>query len=349
MSKRVLPALYLCLLSLPAWSQTLPESASVAAPPAAATATAAPEPEGEEPVPQTILVSGSRPGPGLWKVSKGEHVLWVFGNYWPLPAKMEWRSRDIEKIIANSQEYVKPPNAEVSVGVFGGLAALPFLVGAKKNPGGAELKDLLPPDVYARWQPLKQQYFADDNGIERERPGFVASALSDRALKAAGLTSNTEVAGTINGIVKKYKLKVTDPTVNEEIKSPGKAVREFKKSSLDDVPCLSKTIEQLEKELGTLSDLANAWAVGEIDSIRKRDYSARTACMNAVTSSSLVKGQPELLTLQARAAAAWVDAAEKALAANKSTFTMVHIKEILDPKGVIATLQAKGYTVEAPK
>jgi hypothetical protein len=66
-------------------------------------------------------------------------------------------------------------------------------------------------------------------------------------------------------------------------------------------------------------------------------------------SSSLAKNQPELQTLNERALAAWVAAAEKALATNASTFTVVHIKEILDPKGLIATLQAKGYTVEPPK
>jgi hypothetical protein len=71
--------------------------------------------------------------------------------------------------------------------------------------------------------------------------------------------------------------------------------------------------------------------------------------MQAMNSSSLAKNQPELQTLNERALAAWVAAAEKALATNTSTFTVVHIKEILDPKGLIATLQAKGYTVEPPK
>jgi hypothetical protein len=340
--KRVVPALTLCFLSLPALAQT---AAEPAAPPAA---TAPPAPDEAEAPPQTILVSGARPGPGLWKVSKGDHVMWVFGTYSPVPVKMEWRSREVEKVIAQSQEYLKPPQAAVSVG-WGGVAALPFLFGVKKNPEGAELKDLLPPEVYARWQPLKQKYFGDDSGVERERPSFVAGELSNRALKQAGLRDGGEIAKTIERIVDKHHLKVTDASVHVQIKDPGKAVRDFKKAPMDDVPCLAKTMERLEGELDVMRARANAWAVGEFDDIRKLDYGERAACHQAFTSSSLAKNQPELQTLQERALRSWVDAAEKALAANTSTFAVVHIKEILNPKGVIASLQAKGYTVEPPK
>ena len=31
-----------------------------------------------EPAPEQIHVVAQRPGPGMWKVTKGEHVLWVF-------------------------------------------------------------------------------------------------------------------------------------------------------------------------------------------------------------------------------------------------------------------------------
>ncbi len=337
--KRVVPALYLCLLSLPAWAQT--ETPTTPPIPSAAA------PELVEEAPQTVLVSGSRPGPGMWKVSKGDHVMWVFGSYSPLPTKMEWRSRNVEKIIANSQEYLKAPGSGVGFG-WNSLVAVPFLFGIKNNPDG-ELKNLVPPDVYARWQPMKQKYFDNDDDVERERPSFIAGQLKSRALKEASLTGGSDIIKTIGKLAEKHKLKITDASVHVQIKDPGKAVREFKKSPMDDVPCLIKTIERLENELDLMRARANAWAVGEIDDIRKLNYAEREACQQALTSSSLAKNQPEIKTLQERSAASWVAAAEKALAANTSTFAVVDIKEIFDPKGVIATLQAKGYTVEAPK
>jgi len=340
---RVVSALSLCFLSWSALAQTAAEPVPAQEPPVAAPTT-----EDGEPVPQTVLVSGSRPGPGVWKVSKGDHVMWVFGTYSPLPIKMEWHSRGVEKAIAQSQEYLKPPGSSVTVG-WGAVTALPFLIGVKKNPDGAELKDVLPPEVYARWQPLKQVYFGNDSGIERERPSFVAAELSNRALKQAGLTNSGEIAKTIDKLVAKHNLKVTDPTVRVALKEPGKAVRDFKKSAMDDVPCLAKTIDRLDGDLVAMRARANAWAVGEYEGIRKLDYGERAACMQAMKSSSVAKNQPELQNLNERALDAWIAAAEKALATNTSTFAVVHIKEILDPTGLIGKLQAKGYTVEPPK
>ena len=87
---RSLVVLSLCALSAaPVWSQTEPP------PPPAEQAEQAEQAEAvaaEDVIAETILVAGQRPGPGLWKVSKGDHVLWVFGTYSPLPKKMEWRS-----------------------------------------------------------------------------------------------------------------------------------------------------------------------------------------------------------------------------------------------------------------
>jgi len=341
MFKRVLPLITLCLLGMPAWAQT----EAPAAPPAAA----APTLEDGEAVPQTILVSGSRPGPGLWKVSKGDHVMWVFGIYSPLPAKMEWRSSKVEKVIAASQEYLKPPGVSIEVG-WGGLVALPFLIGIKKNPDGAELKDLLPPEMYARWQPLREKYFTNDSGIERERPSFVASELYSRALKQTGLTGGDEVRVKVGKLTEQYKLKITDASYRVAIKDPGKAAREFKKSAMDDVPCLLKTMDSLDTDVEAMRANANAWANGELDEIRKLKFDDRAkACVHALSTGSLGKNQPELKTAQETSLAQWVAAAEKAIATNASTFTVVQIKEILNPQGVIATLEAKGYTVEAPK
>jgi hypothetical protein len=44
----------------------------------------------------TALVVGEQPGPGLWKVSRDDHVMWVLANYGPLPKGMTWRSQQIE-------------------------------------------------------------------------------------------------------------------------------------------------------------------------------------------------------------------------------------------------------------
>ncbi|MDT1878208.1 TraB/GumN family protein, partial [Acinetobacter baumannii] len=57
---------------------------------------------------------------------------------------------------------------------------------------------------------------------------------------------------------------------------------------------------------------------------------------------------PEFKHMKARAEVMWIASAEKALGANASTFATLKIDDILDPKGVIAALAAKGYKVEQP-
>lgn len=335
-------------LALPAWSQS---TAADTAPPASAQQASAPdEANAPAPVVEQVLVTGNRPGPGLWKVSKDGHVLWIFGTYSPLPVKMEWRSREVEGILARSQQYLRPPMASAGVGYLGGLSALPFMFGYKDIPDGKSLKDVLPADVYARWLPLKEKYFASDAGIERQRPVFVADELYRRAMTAAGLANGREVVGQIEALVKKSEITTTTHLVTVEIKDPAKRLREFKNSPLDDTACFSKTLAQLETDIDAMRVRANAWAIGDIAAISHFDYADRQkACNAAILTSPVSNSQPELQTMSARARDAWMASAEKSLAANASTFAVLEMKDILDPKGLVAALQAKGYAVEAPK
>src|SRR5688500_1469285 len=82
----------------------------------------------------TIVASGAQPGPGLWKVSKGDHVLWILGTLSPLPKRMQWQSERVERVIASSQEVLASPSVKLdtNVGVFRGLFLLPSLFKARK-------------------------------------------------------------------------------------------------------------------------------------------------------------------------------------------------------------------------
>ncbi|MGH8051084.1 MAG: TraB/GumN family protein [Arenimonas sp.] len=66
---------------------------------------ATPLPDGVK-VLDVMVVSGAQPGPGMWKVSKGDNIMWIMGVQSPLPKKMEWVSRDVEKKIAQSDEVL---------------------------------------------------------------------------------------------------------------------------------------------------------------------------------------------------------------------------------------------------
>jgi hypothetical protein len=330
---RFFSALCVCWLCLPAAAQSPSTTAAVA----------------ETTAPDQVLVVGQRPGPGLWKVSRGDHVLWIFGTYAPMPKNMEWRSQQVETILANTQEYLAPPSAQTKIGFFKQLTALPQVFGLKNNPNGA-LREVLAPNVYARWLPLKAKYLSKNDDIERERPIFVADELYGRALSAAGLGNDMQVRGAIEKMVKKHGIKVTDPTLDLVMPDPSGAMKQFKKASIDDAACFATTLERLEHDIDAMRVRANAWAKGDIALIRTLSFADREgACNAAMLGSSFVKGQPGLQDIQARMRTLWVMAAEQALANNTSSFAMLAMKDIMDPHGYVAALQAKGYALETPE
>ncbi len=301
-------------------------------------------------VSEQILVTGHKPGPGLWKVSKGENVLWVFGTYAPLPKKMEWRAREVDAILAQSQEYIDPPSAMADVSYWKMLTLIPHVFGLKKNPDGAQLRDLMPADVYARWLVLKEKYIGNNEDIESERPIFAAEQLFSMALKQSGLTNDGEVGATIEKIVKKNKIKRTSPGIKLPVKDPKRMMKNFKSGTLDDIACFSKTLDRLETDLDAMRVRANAWAKGDLAVIEKLGYADREgACRAAMAEASFIQDEPGFKDSRPRMRAAWLEAVEKALAVNKSTFAVLKLHELLDPKGLLSALQEKGYVVEKPE
>ncbi|WP_144898678.1 TraB/GumN family protein [Luteimonas cucumeris] len=75
----------------------------------------------------TMVVSGAQPGPGMWRVSKGDHVLWILGTQSPLPRRMEWDTTAVERTILQSQELIAPPGTRIKsdIGFFSGLTLIP--------------------------------------------------------------------------------------------------------------------------------------------------------------------------------------------------------------------------------
>jgi hypothetical protein len=305
----------------------------------------------DEPL-EEVLVTGQQPGPGLWKVTRpgdaGGHVLWILGNYSPLPKKMKWRSREIESVLASSQEVLAPATVSASVGPLGGITLLPSLIGARRNPNGERLQDVVPPDLYARWLPLKAHYLGKDDDVEEWRPIFAAQELYRVALKDKELVPYEGVWPQVEKLARKAKVRVTTPEVELKVEKARAAIKEFKKTPLSDVECFSRTIQRLESDLDLMRERANAWSVGDVARLRQLAPVERaSACIAVVLESSFMqeRGYGDVLE---RVKAAWVTAAEQALARNGSTVAVLSIDEMLKPNGYIARLREQGYSVEEP-
>ncbi|HEY2395468.1 MAG TPA: TraB/GumN family protein [Rudaea sp.] len=298
---------------------------------------------------ETVLVTGEQPGPGLWKVSKDDHVLWILGAQYPLPKKMVWRARAVEDTLAQSQELLGDASPKLHVGFFRALTLVPSVFGARKNAGGATLKDILPADVYARWLALKARYIGRDSGVEKLRPMIAANELYNKALDRSGLARNGTIWETVEKSAKRQHVRVVEPEVKIEVDDPKQALQDFRSTAGPlDVECLDATMRRLETDLDTMRRRANAWAVGDIEELRKLPYpDQRDSCIAALASNPNLRERLKEAMVQIDYT--WVSAAEKALDQNASTLAVMQMTELLRPDGRLAMLAARGYTVEAPE
>lgn len=296
-----------------------------------------------------VVVSGVLPGPGLWKISRDGHVMWVLGTLAPLPRKMEWEAREVERVIAGAQEVMLSPsvNIKADVGFFRGLALAPRLVGARRNPGGARLENVVPATDYARWQALKARYIGRDRGVESWRPMFAAMKLYEEAVEDTGLRIDNGISDRIEALAAEHAVTLSKPGVEVVIEDPKQAITEFKQGRVDDLACFSRTLDRLETDLAFMRDRANAWAVGDIEGLRALPHTDQfEACRDAARNIQALRSRAGDLPPQVHAQ--WLGEAERALSNNAVTLALLPMRELLSGDGLAAAMRARGYTVEAP-
>jgi hypothetical protein len=309
-----------------------------------------------------VVVSGEYPGPGMWKVTRADdpahHVMWIVGEPPPLPKRMKWKSKDVEAAALGAQEILRDSAVSMEpdekIGFFRGMTLVPAMLEARRNPDEGKLKDLVPADLYARWLVQKKLYLGRESGVESWRPFFAADKLRKAAFDELNLREGGAVWDVIGKLAEKHKIKVNSPMLKFTIKrSEVRAkLKEFSRESLPDVECFG-TMLALTEALGdraTQDARAHAWAIGDHEALAKLPPlpSPYLPCAMAVMSSQvardLVPGD-----IRARVHALWLDAAEKSLAANQSTFAIVPFVKLTRPDGYLAMLRAKGYLIEAPQ
>lgn len=298
----------------------------------------------------TLVVHGVQPGPGLWKVSKDDHVLWILGTVSPLPDRIQWQSGEVEAIIARSQQVLLSPSLSFNadVGFFGMLALAPAAWKAMRNEDGATLEDVLPPALHARWQAQKRRYLGRDGGVERKRPMIAANELYAAAIKSAGLGQKPVIWPVVEKAAKAAGIKPTSTTLKFEIDDPKAAIREFRAGGFDDLACFERKLVSVERDLPRLVERANAWAVGDIEALRQLPLEdADGACLRAVADSGFARNRG-YGDLRERGYRHWMTIAEDALRRNNETFAMLPVDSLLAADGYLARLQARGYEVETP-
>jgi len=310
--------------------------------PAAPTATAPAATRSAEEVPE-VEVTGERPGPSLWRVSKADHVVWLLGTLDPLPKKMTWKSREVDSVLAQAQEVlVSNPSVSANIGPITAIRLYMQWRRTEKIPERSNLRDWLTPELYARFEALKARYDPHDTRIEELRPLFAARRLYERAIDASQLTVRNDIQDTVVKLARKHGVEIRRTSLLlADPRGVLTEVGEIPRAA--EIECLEATVERLETDLDLMKARARAWALGDVDALRRLPYPhQREVCLNTVASS------PRIKQLIAQATHDWDVALDTALATHSTSLAMKPIADLLAPHGTLDALRAKGYTVEGP-
>lgn len=283
--------------------------------------------------PEEVVVTGERPGPGLWTVSDGDSTLYILGTYSPLPKHMTWRSRQVISVISRSQEVLGPYTVTLQVSQS-----------APQLTPHAPLKDVLPRHLYARWRRLAIPLLPGNSTAERLLPSQAALVLRTAALDQHGLTDSGEVWRSIYASAAKYSVPVRSleyPINYARSKLPRRSRRQ-------EIRFLERTIVSFDADLELARDRATAWANGNVTLLRSLAISEEERMR------TLSESWPYLTRKDALAVSRWAEERliwelRGALQRNEVTFAALPIYVLLGSDNILSRLRDDGLIVTDPQ
>jgi uncharacterized protein YbaP (TraB family) len=285
-----------------------------------------------------VVVTGERAGPGLWHVHGATGEAWIMGTVSPLPKDITWRSRQLEQILASAKVVLVGKPFEIGI-----LRALWLFITERDLlmvPGGRRLKDVMPPEQYARFETLRARYNSDPDKWTHFRPIIATAFLEQAALRQVGLSARLDIGNEVRTLARKHDVRI------EEIKIAG--VRDFL-DALKSMPpavedtCVVAALATIESGLPRLVSRAQAWVTGDLERIQSLPESAEVeACIAALN------GDARASDLLAQIRRTWALSLDEQLRAGGVTVAVVNMDLLLERGGLLAALQARGYTVDPP-
>jgi uncharacterized protein YbaP (TraB family) len=285
-----------------------------------------------------IVVTAERAGPGMWHVHRGAANVWILGSISPLPRDITWRSKQVETVLESTSQVLVQKPLEISI-----PRILWMLIADRKFlmvGGGQKLKDVLPPDLHARFAAQRSKVGEDDDKWERYRPIIAAAFLQQAAFHRVNLSMRLDLGAALRLLAKKHGVRI------EEVKVAGASdMLEALKTmpAATERTCVEASLTTLESGLPRLVDRAQAWAVGNVERIENLpELKEVDACRTALDDG---KGALDVI---GRIRSTWLENIEKYLKADGTTIAVVNLDMLLERGGLLDELRAKGYEIDAP-
>jgi uncharacterized protein YbaP (TraB family) len=293
-----------------------------------------------------IAVVAQHKGPQMWRVSSRDHVVWILGTMAPLPKRMKWDAGDVEKLLAEVQEVIpESVGWEADPGFFPSLRLYFQWQRIQMLKDGQTLRQVLPAALYARFSALRARYGNGPKDMERLQPLLAADHLKEEAIDRSGLSSTADVQATVLKLARSHHVWIHGMRI--EIQNARGLLQQTGELPIPQQSrCLAQVVESLESDLGTLKARANAWALGDVQTLRSLPaVQTSTSCWLAAASAR----RPDVVQQMHQL---WMGALLHALSANKASLALLDIDSLLGAQGsgsLLAQLRAAGYSVEGPE
>jgi hypothetical protein len=299
------------------------------------------EPDTDESGLAVVLVMGEQPGPGLWKVSSGEHVLWILGEVSPIPRRVKWKSQKFEKLMRDSQELL----LDLSGFWRANAVEMSAYRRVEKLPRGTALRDVIAPELHRRVRTTARKFGAFE--LEELRPFSATNRLVVSAMQTMGL-KGFSARFDAEDLAKGQDVRIT---YFAALELPfEKRLETWQHDS--NAACLEAVVDALEDGGSGVKRLANAWSVGNIDELRSlvpRFSFSRDGLRAGECAAAMRGGREPLRAYDESRMNGWLREAERALRDNRSTMAVVLMSELFAPDGYLAALRARGYQVVEPQ
>lgn len=292
---------------------------------------------------EEVTIFGELAGPGLWKVRNGENTLYILGTLSPLPKKMEWRSREVESVLAQAKQVI-PARSDVDADI-GPIKAVQLYMQFRKLRGNDDkqsLEQVLPPDLYERFEALRTKYAPRERTMLQRRPLVAAGELWREAISRSGLTSRNNVSRSVEKLAKSRKVPVVLPKIF--IDDPKGALAEVGQiSRAAELACMRSTLARMEDDLAAARRRAEAWAVGDVEALRLRSATdQQETCWDALQQS------PKIAAIRKQFDDAWFKLAVESVEKHDVSLAVVPITELFGRRGVLALMRERGYGIDEP-
>lgn len=285
-----------------------------------------------------VVVTGERPGPGMWHVHRGGAHVWILGSISPLPRDITWRAKQVEDVLQSTSQVLVQKPIELSI-----PRVLWMLIADRKYlmvGGGKRLKDVMPADLHARFAAQRSKVTNEADKWEHYRPIIATAFLQQAAFHKVNLSMRLDLGAALRQLAAKHGVRI------EEVKVAGASdMLEALKTmpAATERTCVEASLETMESGLPRLIERAQAWTDGNVQRIENLpELKQVDACRNALDEG---RGAADVI---GRIRQTWLENIDKHLRSDGTTIAVINLDMLLERGGLLDQLRARGYEVDSP-